>query len=247
MANTNKGNMGYTLIELATVIMIIAILISSIASGAALLRQSQLRSVINEATMYTDAINLFKQKYKSLPGDYPYASTQWGTACDPTPNNCNGNGDGVIYPSSSLSQNEALRAWQHLSLAGMIQGSYTGTTSSAGLNVPGTNVPYARYPAGVWTIFYDEPYGPPIYFGQVLRIYSASNPTSSLLPPNDAYVLDVKIDDGYPRNGLVWGDTAMTYCFLNATYINSPYNLSATDTSPRCTLSFNFSKSNRWF
>ncbi|AIF81603.1 N-methylation domain-containing protein [endosymbiont of Acanthamoeba sp. UWC8] len=131
----NHKQEAFSLIELAAVVMVIAFLISGISVAYSMIKQASLRSIITEANTFTEAINLFEQKYKSLPGDFPYASVQWGTACDSTPSNCNGDGDGMISYSSSLLKNESMRAWQHLSLAGMISGSYTGIATVAGQTV----------------------------------------------------------------------------------------------------------------
>ena len=246
----NHSIKGFTLIELSAVILIIGIIISSVSYGLNLADQARLRSVITEANEYMEAINLFEQKYGNLPGDIPTASDLWGTTCDATPSNCNGNGDGVIYYSSSLLQNEAMRAWQHLSLAGMIRGSYTGIASIANQIDIGVNAPESKYSNGGWSISYNsKPYTPPYWEGQSLNLgkFQANNlPAGSLLIPYDAYNIDTKIDDGLPRTGLVWGDSATTYCFLNATHLDSPYDISNT-TVPACVMRFIFRKPNLWF
>ncbi|AIF81604.1 prepilin-type N-terminal cleavage/methylation domain-containing protein [endosymbiont of Acanthamoeba sp. UWC8] len=245
----NHSIKGFTLIELSAVILIIGIIISSVSYGLNLADQARLRSVITEANEYMEAINLFEQKYGNLPGDIPTASDLWGTTCDATPSNCNGNGDGVIYYSSSLLKNEAMRAWQHLSLAGMIRGSYTGIASIANQTDIGVNAPESKYSNGGWSIYYHQPYNPPYDTGQslIIGMFQANSlPGNSLIIPLDAYNIDTKIDDGLPRTGLVWGDSATTFCFVNATYVDSPYNIVNT-TTPACILSFIFRKPNLWF
>ncbi|AIF81602.1 prepilin-type N-terminal cleavage/methylation domain-containing protein [endosymbiont of Acanthamoeba sp. UWC8] len=237
---------GFSLIELAVVILIIAFLISSISIAYSMIKQTSLRSIITEANTFTEAINLFEQKYKSLPGDFPYASVQWGAACDSTPSNCNGNGNGVIeYSYTTRTQNEGLRAWQHLSLAGMIIGNYTGVTDMEGGTYIGVNAPISQYNKKGWSILSDVPYDPPNSPGQYLNIGGPRlgfPPDDSILPTIDAYSIDNKIDDGYPRNGLVWG--ASIYGFPGGCYfpntLTAPYTTDAAN--GMCILQFIFRK-----
>ncbi|MBA8666894.1 hypothetical protein H1Q59_03180 [Holosporaceae bacterium 'Namur'] len=234
---------GFSLIELAVVVLIIAFLISSISIAYSMIKQASLRSIITEANTFTEAINLFEQKYKSLPGDFPYASVQWGTACDSTPSNCNGNGDGVIeYSYTTRTQNEALRAWQHLSLAGMIIGNYTGITDMEGGTYIGVNAPMSQYNKKGWSFQNGVRYS---HLEQYLEIGGPRlgfPPNDSIIPTIDAYSIDNKIDDGYPRNGLVWG--ASIYGFPGGCYFpdttTAPYTTDATNGS--CILEFTFRK-----
>lgn len=242
----NHKQKAFSLIELASVVMVIALLISGISVAYSMIKQADLRSIITEANAFMDAIDLFEQKYKSLPGDYPYASVQWGTTCDSTPGNCNGNGNGVIeYNYATLTRNEGLRAWQHMALAGMISGNYTGVTDMAGGTYIGVNAPRAQYQNKGWSILSDTPYNPPNSPGQYLNIGGPRlgfPPDDSILPTIDAYSIDNKIDDGYPRNGLVWG--ASIYGFPGGCYfpntITAPYTTDATN--GMCILQFIFRK-----
>jgi len=123
LKNCMKSN-GFTLIELSIVIMIIAFLIGAITSGKELMHASKLRSVISEIGKYRIVYNSFKLKYTQYPGDFNRATKLWpagGLTFD-------GNGNGHIHHMTDDygDTRETLYAWQHLSLAGMIDQYYEG-------------------------------------------------------------------------------------------------------------------------
>jgi Tfp pilus assembly protein PilE len=246
----NRSQKGYTFIELTISLAIVSFIIIATTLGSNLLKQAKLRSIISESRAYMDAIDLFEEYYKSLPGDMTNASDFWGTACDPTPSNCNGNGDGVIDYSGSSNDNEAHRAWQHLSLAKMIEGTFNGI-DYGGMQVNPFLSPLSAYNNGIWWIAHNQRYAPPgthpegNWEGNFLQLgsYGGTYPASgNIISPMDAYSIDKKIDDGYPRNGLVLAKPANnpSGCF-NDLSTDSPYNFN--NTGNVCGLKFVFRKS----
>lgn len=169
---------GFTLLEMSIVILIIALFIAGIMGGKTLIRQSELRSVLQEYDQYKNATKEFLDKYGQLPGDYTAAATAWGD--DGCPTNafsasaagstatCSGDGDGLIAncngdlgatTGSCSDVNEAWRVWQHLSNAGLIEGRFTGRTgdsdsSTATQATPGLNVPASKLKPAGWTFLY---------------------------------------------------------------------------------------------
>jgi len=157
---------GFTLVEIAIVLVIIGLIISGIVVGKDLIRASQLRAVATEVGRYTQAVSDFRDKYLALPGDFAGAVALWGSpaagcpsgasaAGDPATATCNGNGDGRITIGGTITtaaQYEQFRAWQHLANAGMIEGSYSGiqgggaipTDAKSQYAVIGTNVPASQ-------------------------------------------------------------------------------------------------------
>jgi prepilin-type N-terminal cleavage/methylation domain-containing protein len=74
-----QQNQGFTLIELSIVLVIIGLLIAGITSGAAMIKQSQLRSIINEMTNYKISYINFVSKYNAVPRDFnPRSGNLWG-------------------------------------------------------------------------------------------------------------------------------------------------------------------------
>ena len=128
----------FSLVELSIVLVILGLLTGGILAGQNLIRASELRAVITEFQNYNTAVNTFRDKYFALPGDMRNATAFWGDqatgteSCsdgsvpDGTPGTCNGDGNGNITSAAGVI--EYLRFWQHLSLSGLIEGSYTGYT-----------------------------------------------------------------------------------------------------------------------
>ncbi len=69
---------GFTLMEMAIVLVIIGLIVGGVVLGRALLTTSQLQTVATDADNYITAVNNFKQQYQALPGDMPTATAQWG-------------------------------------------------------------------------------------------------------------------------------------------------------------------------
>ncbi|MFN7039502.1 MAG: prepilin-type N-terminal cleavage/methylation domain-containing protein, partial [Alphaproteobacteria bacterium] len=197
----------FTLVELSIVLIIIGLIIGGITYGSALINQSQILSVIGEITQYRSAVNNFALKYNSLPGDITNASTFW-PSCDSTPANCNGNGDGTIGIKGNTGwqgtyqTNEALRAWQHLNLAGIISGNYSGIGISSAQNGQfSVNSPASKYNNSGYSFYTENCYNigaiPYLMFGGKV---TSGTPTYSVTPM-DAYNIDNKLDDGNPKTG----------------------------------------------
>ncbi|MGE3714851.1 MAG: type II secretion system protein [Alphaproteobacteria bacterium] len=154
--HSNFSKHGFTLVELAIVLVIAGLLAAGITVGRSIMHNSELQRLAGNFDKYRNAAAIFNDKYKALPGDFSKATSLWGTksACDATANDnkstatCNGNNDGFIAGSdatlvgSGSEYLEALWTWQHLGNAGLIEGTYSG---SAGVGVtwwkPGVNMP----------------------------------------------------------------------------------------------------------
>ncbi len=216
----------FTLVELSIVIVIIGLIIAGVTAGKSLVRAAQLQSVINDMNKYTASFQAFKLQYGYFPGDLPVATNYWGTgASGSCPNGsasagCNGNGDRhVDWPS------EVYRFWQHLALANLVQGSYSGT-STTNAAVPGVNVPASAISGGGYSVGYGcftgntfingGLCGNDLAFGAALANNGMVNP---IINPIEANNIDVKIDDGVPSTGIIKNrmDTGPT-CVSGANY-----------------------------
>lgn len=126
---------GFTLVELAIVIVIIGFIVAGIAAGSSLIKQAQIRSVITDFQRFQVSYTNFLGRYNSPPGDFANAASYWPagtTGCASTGNICNGNGDGIISVSSNggaTGLNESRLAWRHLAMAGMVNSGINQITS----------------------------------------------------------------------------------------------------------------------
>src|SRR4030066_1446862 len=87
--NFPRRQSGFTLIEIAIVLVIIGLLLGGILKGQELITQGRIRNVANDFQSVTAAINLYQDRYRALPGDDIGANARWSTTTS-------GNGNGEI-------------------------------------------------------------------------------------------------------------------------------------------------------
>jgi prepilin-type N-terminal cleavage/methylation domain-containing protein len=117
---------GFTLIEIAIVLVIIGLLLGGVLKGQELITSARVRNLVSTQDGVKAAYFGFLDRYRALPGDYSQATNNIPGCVTAT---CpNGNGNGQIE-----SGNESIAAWSHLSKGGFITGSYNfnATESSA--------------------------------------------------------------------------------------------------------------------
>ena len=235
-------NGGFTLIELSVVLLIMGLIAITVATGLSMATNTRLNNIMHRFATYQAVIHSFEQQYQQLPGDISNAYNFWGSDCHATASYCNGDGDQVIESLASDENNEAYRAWLHLSLAEMIDGSFTGDGAASGNGIGadiGNNMPAADNffsssdggNVGYWIDNEAEPLGNVINLGGEYDENNEANFAS--LSPVDAYYLDHKFDDSISDTGRFFardsvGDSGD--CVSGTT--SGTYNI--TTTSPAC-------------
>ncbi len=208
-----KRIQGFSLVELSIVLIIIGLLISGMVAGLSLMQQSKLTGVIGEVAKYRLAISDFQARYFFLPGDLPNATSYWsgGVTVD-------GNGDGSIFYNGLLA-NEGLRAWQHLSLSGILPGKFSGFATVPPHGADPTNSPTSAASGGLYALLdtgtiTDAGSLWPATLRNVIWLGATTTgngvgsfPYTPLFTPGEAQSIDGKIDDGIPKSGQVWGCT----------------------------------------
>jgi hypothetical protein len=220
---------GFTLIELATVIATIGLIVGGIMVGQDLVKGAKLNSVMSEVHMYRTAISNFQAKYKQLPGDMVNASGIWSN-CDATPSNCNGNGNWLLDDSNNY--NERFRFWQHLSLSEVISGNYTGVRSPSSEWIDsGVNTPESAFDNAIVFTHQRMPYKADInslYFGTIDDDDTEdSSASEAVFTPAEAKKIDRKSDDGHPRAGKIRAEAGVNFssCETATDYVLSNENI----------------------
>lgn len=232
LATQNVQQKGFSLVELSIVLVILGLLVGGILGGRSLIRAAELRATAREYESFQTATNLFRNKYMAFPGDMKNASAFWGDwNSDGTPAGAegamNGNGDGVVTGTERLSY------FRHLSLAGLVAGSYSGNHALPAMDaIAGVNVPHSKLAgANLYINSRNDIYETG---GNYLQIQAAAGPPWSILSPADAWAVDSKLDDGNPSSGIVFslaeGAMADRDCttdddWLNAAYGSAQYKL----------------------
>jgi prepilin-type N-terminal cleavage/methylation domain-containing protein len=162
-ASSRSSERGFTIVEMAIVLLIISLVIGATFTGKELLRNSQIRSIYTDTERYIGLVQQFTEKYGGLPGDMYDAESVWGQAaagasCDTTNNGnkttCNGDGDGQIETgvttgAGGVETAEIFRAWQHIYNAGMLETNLRGIPGSGGTNHAVVTDTLAAYPPNV--------------------------------------------------------------------------------------------------
>jgi prepilin-type N-terminal cleavage/methylation domain-containing protein len=119
---TLRSNKGFTLVELAIVLVIIGIILGAVLKGQELINNAKIKRLYNQYREVLAAVYTYYDKYGKYPGDDPNAATRWSTA---TPPPASGNNDGLIGGFT-----ESCQAWYHMRLANILTGTNTQAPSN---------------------------------------------------------------------------------------------------------------------
>ena len=115
-----KLQSGFTLVEIAIVLVIIGLLLGGVLKGQSMIESAKIRNVSNDLNAVQTAFYAYQDRYKATPGDDPAAQTHFGAGVT------NGGGDGVIAGVYTLAvpalTGESSNFWQHVRSAGFMKG-----------------------------------------------------------------------------------------------------------------------------
>ena len=108
---------GFTLVEIAIVLVIIGLLLGGILKGQEMITQAKIKNVIADMSGVSAAMYGYQDRYKALPGDDKLAD-RWGMAVPASA------GNGVIEGKySDDAAKESMLFWEHLRRAGFVSGT----------------------------------------------------------------------------------------------------------------------------
>lgn len=125
-----KERSGFTLVELAIVLVIIGLILGAVLKGQELIKNAKYKKFINDLRGITAAVYTYYDRYRAYPGDDPAAAARWGATYS---NILSGNANGLINgsPTSTNNNDESVQAWRHLMAAGIIPGDPNNDNANA--------------------------------------------------------------------------------------------------------------------
>ena len=119
-----KQQAGFTLIEIAIVLVIIGLLLGGVLKGQEMINNSKVKRAVNDFNGVSAAVYSYLDRYGAFPGDDNGANARWGVP--------NGNGNGVIGADAwdNVGANEESRVWVHLRNSGLVSGDVTDTNTT---------------------------------------------------------------------------------------------------------------------
>ncbi|MBL0942664.1 MAG: prepilin-type N-terminal cleavage/methylation domain-containing protein, partial [Alphaproteobacteria bacterium] len=127
---------GFSLIEMAVVLIVIGLIIGGILKGQELIEAAKLRAVITQLNEYRLAVSTFMERYDGLPGDFNQAKAYIKDSL------IDGNHNGSIEGDGLVADSEAGQFWQHLAAADLIAqpGAQEGQVLGFGKGVPAAHI-----------------------------------------------------------------------------------------------------------
>ncbi len=175
---------GFTLIEIAIVLVIIGLLLGGVLKGQELINTARVRALNNTVDGVTAAWFSFQDRYRAFPGDYNQATVNLPGA--PT----DGDGNGLVDLDT-----ERPNVWTHLAAAGYITGTFDeGAVAADAYNCKTTTCPDNGFGSGM-----------NLAYGTTVKGAAGADAHELIsgrgIPVEVIAELDRKVDDGVPRTG----------------------------------------------
>ena len=184
-----KKQSGFTLVEIAIVLVIVGLLIGGVLKGQEMITNAKLKRVESDNAGIAAAMFSYQDRYLQLPGDDDAADQRFSLYTDgvndPAAADINGNSDGSVDGNwVSAANTETANFWKHLRAAGLIPGG--GDDDTQPTNAYGGNI-------GIRD-------GSLLIAGHVTVFGSIEGPIAT--------IIEARLDDGSPATGRIQSDTA---------------------------------------
>ncbi|MDM8558828.1 prepilin-type N-terminal cleavage/methylation domain-containing protein [Candidatus Parabeggiatoa sp. HSG14] len=184
-----KKQSGFTLVEIAIVMVIIGLLLGGVLKGQQIITNAKIKNLENDFNGVTAAIYSYQDRYRALPGDDKRADKRFTGVTQ------KGDGQGDIRGNfDAINDDESRYFWLHLRNAGLVAGetdenedaskdqplnAFNGKTGVSSVSVTNVNI------SGIYVGF-------------------------SQIPRDVAIIIESRSDDNKPNGGSVQTDKTST-------------------------------------
>jgi prepilin-type N-terminal cleavage/methylation domain-containing protein len=189
MKNAQKG---FTLVEIAIVLVIIGLLLGGILKGQEMIVQAKIKNAMADFSGISAAYHGYQDRYRAIPGDDSNAATRWAANATTGATAAGVSataGDGVLQGKYNVTTGDTVESrlwWDHLRRAGFVAGSGLAQPTNAFTGMIGVQTG-----DGNATI------------ATVLGGFGALIVCSANIPDKVAIAIDTSMDDGVLLNGTV--------------------------------------------
>lgn len=220
---------GFTLVELAIVMVIIGLLIGGILKGQELIANAQISSTVSQVKSIDAAMNSFIDKYNGYPGDLRVPGTRLPNCGAGTP--CNDQGTGGTIGNSRIEGGNVSTPPTTGQESGKMFVQLSAADLVSGLNVNDGRVfggifPTVKAGGGMWVAYSTATLGTSLPSGKHYAAL-AGDPAAAVSTSNGALnaaksaQIDRKLDDGMPNTGSM--QTVGTDC-ISGSGVTAVYN-----------------------
>jgi len=222
---SRSKKLGFSLIEMAIVLMILGLLTGLSLKGYDVLESAKLRNLEHQVSQYKYACLQFMEKYGSWPGDFK------GASFFIDPHLPNGNGSGEIEGEGLDPHNDAGKFWLHLAADGLI--GDVGHPQEGVLTF-GKGAPSTSFQGGITVETNPDPILKGLWF--IVGRPNGVRGTNGMLTPRQALQVMQKNDSSDPYQGRIQARDGINYpqgCVQNG-------QLYLKGDKPACVLYFQF-------